>query len=80
MPQFAFSFLLASVTDCVPAELTPAVLLNMVNFKSIPPGCDHSTTEPTKVQGFLSVGSLLFCLFFHNNNNGVREPSDPRSF
>lgn len=71
------SSLLFSVADCVPAPLTLAVLLNVVRLKSTPLGRDHNTAKP--VSGFHTKGSPLFCLFFHNNNNGVREPSDPCS-
>lgn len=71
-----FSFLLASATDCVPAQLTSAVLLNVLHFNSIPSGCDHSTAETAKVPGVHGKGSPLFCLF-HNNNNGVRGAERP---
>lgn len=38
-----------SATDCVPAQLAPAVLLNMLNFSSAPSsGCDHSTAKRYK--------------------------------
>lgn len=39
------SFLFASAIDCVPAQLTSAVL----HFNSIPSGWDHSTAETPKV-------------------------------
>lgn len=71
-------FLVVSFTDSVPVQLTPAVLLKMGNFNSIPSGCDHSTAELVKVKGVRSIGSPLFCLF--HNNNGVRKQSNPRSF
>lgn len=37
------------VTECVPAHLMPAALLNVLHFNSIPSGCDHSTAEPARV-------------------------------
>lgn len=45
---YSVSFLPLLLT-CVPAQLTPAVLLDMAHFNSIPSGCDHGFAEPTKM-------------------------------
>lgn len=74
---FSFSFLLATVNDCVPDQLTLNVLLNMVNFSSIPFLITRSLSRQ-RYKGSVAWGVL--CSAFYHNNNGARKPSDPRSF
>lgn len=74
-----FHSLAASVTNSVTGQSMPAALLNVLHFNRIPLGCDHSKAEPQRYKGSIAWG-VLCSAFFHNNNNGVREPCDPRRF